>query len=188
MFSSCFNPRRSGIRATMASLLSKAKAKLPGQEKETDKSASSSTSNSSSPTRKSRKSSNADRVIPPEPVQQQTHGDFSQHDAERPLQLHNLARASRRCKKLEWSTDLAKEAEDYAQQLARTGKLEHDPNIGSEGENLFVSSGDATFEDAVDAWLNEEKNYDGEVIGKGNMDDWHHFSGLILPLYCFDER
>ena len=34
---------------------------------------------------------------------------------------------------------------------------------------------DATYEDAIDDWLNEEKKYHGEVIGEGNMDDWEHF-------------
>lgn len=151
----------------MASLLSKAKGKLPGQEK-------GSSSSSSAGSMQSSRNSVLDRVIPPEPVQQAPHGDFSQHDAERPLQLHNLARASRRCKKLEWDTNLAREAEAYAETLAQTGKLEHS-GIGANGENLFISDGDASFEDAVDSWLNEEKKYHGESIGEGHQADWAHF-------------
>lgn len=85
----------------MSSLISKAKEKLTGDS-----------SGSSSPTRSPRNST--DRVIPPEPVQQQVDGDFSQHDTERPLQLHNLARANKRVKALEWDHNLAREA--YVQQ------------------------------------------------------------------------
>jgi len=118
------------------------------------------------------------RVIPPEPVQQQINGDFSQHDAERPLQLHNLARANRRCKKLEWDENLARDAESYAQTMASTGVVEHS-DVGAQGENLFVSTGDASFEDAVDSWLNEEKKYHGEHIGEGNLADWGHFTQAI---------
>lgn len=153
----------------MANLLSKAKEKLNagGEEKG---------SSNSSPTRSEKSSRNSvnERVIPPEPVQQAPHGDFSAHDAERPLQLHNLARASRRCKKLEWDYSLAREAESYAETLASTGILEHS-GIGANGENLYFSNGDATFEDAVDSWLNEEKKYRGETIGEGNLHDWQHF-------------
>lgn len=53
-------------------------------------------------------------------------------------------------------------SEAYAQTLARTGRMEHAPDIGAEGENLYMSTGDAQFEDAVNSWLNEEKKYHGE--------------------------
>ena len=105
-------------------------------------------------------------------------GDHSGHDTERPLQLHNLARANRRVKKLDWDNDLAREAESYAQTLAHSGVLQHS-TIGSEGENLYMSNGDASFEDAVDSWLNEEKKYHGEHIGQGNLADWEHFSQCV---------
>lgn len=165
--------KRTTKRSAMSILLSRAKDKLSGDDKG---------SNGGSPTRspirspiRSSRNSTAGRVIPPEPVQQQVDGDFSHHDTERILQLHNLARASRRCKKLEWDSSLAKDAETYAQTLASTGIMEHS-GIGAQGENLFVSDGDASFEDAVDSWLNEEKKYHGELIGEGNLADWGHFS------------
>lgn len=105
-------------------------------------------------------------------------GDFSSHGSKRPLQLHNLARANRRVKKLEWDDNLAREAESYAQTLSHSGVLQHS-SIGSEGENLFVSSGDASFEDAVNSWLHEEKKYRGEHIGEGNLAHWGHFSQCV---------
>lgn len=152
----------------MATLLNKALDKLPGTEPMT--------STSRSPLRgSSDRKAATDRVIPPEPVQQQANtSDLSQTQIEGPLQLHNLARANRRSKKLEWDNNLAREAQTYAQTLASTGVLEHS-GVGAEGENLWVGDKDATYEDAIDDWLNEEKKYHGEVIGDGNMDDWEHF-------------
>ena len=157
----------------MSNLLSKAKGKLPGRGKESG-TASSASSSGSSPTRKS-KGSGSERVIPPESVQQQVNGDFSQNNVERPLQLHNLARANRRCKSLQWDARLAEEAEAYAETLAEKGVLEHS-GIGTDGENIFMSVDDASFDQAVDSWLEEEKKYSGQSIGEGNIADWGHFS------------
>lgn len=39
-----------------------------------------------------------------------------------------------------------------------------------------MSSGDASLEDAVRAWLDEEKNYHGEKIGEGDFMSWGHYS------------
>jgi hypothetical protein len=36
-------------------------------------------------------------------------------------------------------------------------------------------TGDASFEDAVKAWLGEEKAYNGERIGDGKLADWGHY-------------
>lgn len=157
------------IISIMANLFNKAIEKLPGQDKG---------SHGESPVRGLRNST-TDRVIPLEPVQQQVNGDFSQRDTERALQLHNLARASRRCKKLEWDATLARDAEAYAQTLAKTCNMKHS-GIGAQGENLFMSTGDATFKDAVECWLHEEKKYRGENIGEGNLSDWGHFSEWII--------
>lgn len=156
----------------MASLLNKAIEKLPGT-------GSPSTSNSSSPVRGSERKSVSDRVIPPEPVQLAANPDLSRAQTEAPLQLHNLARANRRSKKLEWDEDLARAAQGHAETLAKTGILEHS-GVGAEGENLYVGGQDATYEDAIDSWLNEEKKYHGEAIGEGNLSDWQHFCKYIV--------
>lgn len=39
-----------------------------------------------------------------------------------------------------------------------------------------MSSGDASLEDAVRAWLDEEKNYHGEKIGEGDFASFGHYS------------
>lgn len=146
----------------MSSMLNSVKAKLPGNKTKA-------TSPGGSP---------EGRSIPPEPVQAMPQGDFSQHDAEPAMQAHNLARANKRCDKLEWSTELAKDAQAHAEMLATTKRMEHSGAQG-QGENLYMSSGDADFDIAVEAWLKEERNYNGEKIGEGNLGDFGHFSMLM---------
>ena len=162
-----------GIGA-MASIL---KAKVKGKRRASGKS-----SAESSPTRSGTNSPNG-RVIPPEPVQLLAHGgDMTENDAEPALQVHNLARAAKSCKALDWNDHLAKDAQAHAEHLARLGRLEYS-GTEKQGENIFMSDGgDASFEDAVQIWLNGEKEYHGEHIGQGNFEDWRHFCEFrMLP-------
>lgn len=116
------------------------------------------------------------RSIPPEPVQQMPNGDFSEQDAAPALQVHNLARANKGCKALNWSKDLTQDAEDYAKKLASSNKMAHS-GVQGQGENLFMSTAeDVKLEDAVNAWLGEEKKYNGEKIGEGKLQDFGHYS------------
>lgn len=119
-------------------------------------------------------------TIPPEPVQLATEGDFSHADAEAPLQAHNLARANKACKALKWDMQLAKDAAAYAKLLARTGVLEHS-GIETVGENLYHGKGEATLEQAVNAWLGQETLYDGKAIeaNASGLREWGDFSELM---------
>lgn len=167
----------------MASLLRKvARGELPGQRK-------SSTSNSRNRSGSGSLSGESSedspsRVIPPEPVQQALDGDFSLNDSERPLQVHNLARANKLCKALEWDNKLAHDAASYAKTLASTGLLERS-GIEAQGENLYVGKDDASFEEAVDTWLDQEKSYDGKVIEGDSLEEWGYFSEPSYIL-CFE--
>ena len=139
----------------MPSFVDKAKDKLPGR------------------------SSPNGRSIPPEPVQEMPHGDFTESDADPAMQAHNLARVSKQCNKLEWDPKLAKEALEFAEQLVDQNKMQHS-GVEGQGENLFMSTGKALLEDAVQSWLDEEKKYHGEKIGEGNFQDWGHFCEFSL--------
>ena len=121
-----------------------------------------------------RKSSQHDRVIPPEPVQEKPEGDPTFHEAEPALQKHNLARANKGSKKLEWDDRLRTDAEAYAQKLAQSGRLEPS-GVEEEGENLFMSSEDADLEEAVESWLREEKQYTGQIVAGGNFEEGANF-------------
>lgn len=78
------------------------------------------------------------------------------------LRIHNTARKDVGVAPLAWSDDLAQAAQEWADQLAKTGKLE--PQSGSKyGENLGIGSGDYTPATAANAWLAEKAQYNPEV-------------------------
>ncbi|KAK3312148.1 CAP domain-containing protein [Apodospora peruviana] len=67
---------------------------------------------------------------------------------------------------LTWSADLAAHAQEWVNHLAEIDKLQHADDI-DEGENIFASSASVvTFTDAVNAWVSERANYNGEKIGE----------------------
>ena len=121
-----------------------------------------------------RRSSQQNRVIPPEPVQEKQEGDFTHHEIAPALSAHNLARATKGSKKLEWDDRLSKNAEVYAQKLAERRTLKPS-GVEDEGENVFMSKENATLEDAVRDWLSQEKKHTGQRVAGGNFDDWGHF-------------
>ena len=151
-----------------SNILAKAIEKLPASGKSSGKN-STDASGESSP----RKSS-SDRVIPPEPVQQNPHGDMGNEEDEPALALHNLTRAGKSVQKLHWDSKLACDAEEYAKLLAKQEKLEYSFDE-IHGENLYFSPNDVQMEDAVSDWMNEEKKYNGEKVEAGNYEDWGHF-------------
>jgi hypothetical protein len=86
-------------------------------------------------------------------------------DAKQGLKAHNDVRVEVFDKALRWSNRLQKDAQDYANILANSGKFEHDPKNREKdyGENLYASiniNGKIpTFKDAVDNWAVEERYY-----------------------------
>ncbi|KAL5387180.1 hypothetical protein DPSP01_003791 [Paraphaeosphaeria sporulosa] len=91
------------------------------------------------------------------------------------LTAHNDARAQKNVQPLTWDGNLANDAQGYAQVLADTQDFKHS-GVQGQGENLFMSSGDASLADAVRAWLGEEANYHGEKIGEGDFAAWGHYT------------
>jgi uncharacterized protein YkwD len=106
---------------------------------------------------------------------QQTQNSSALNDLERGLLSHNNARSSKGVSTLQWDDQLAKQAQTYAQELANKNTMQHS-GVNGQGENLYMSTGDASFEDAVKSWLDEEKAYKGEKIGEGNLAAWGHYS------------
>ena len=97
------------------------------------------------------------------------------------MKAHNRKRVEKGNSELVWDEELAGKAQAYAEELSAKDTLQHSGMEG-QGENLFMSSGDATYQDAVNAWMAEESKYSGEKIGEGDFGDWGHFSK------CFDRQ
>ena len=93
-------------------------------------------------------------------------------ESEQAVRIHNIARKQQSLAPLQWSSNLASQAESWSKKLAKTGKMQHSD---TGGENLYWSSGDAQFAAAVNYWLDERGAYNGEKVGEGNFEEWGHF-------------
>ncbi len=75
------------------------------------------------------------------------------------LAAHNKVRSARGLPALTWSTEMESLAQDWANQMTRTGKFDHRPN-NRYGENLFWGRGrDYSGTDAIESWASEESGY-----------------------------
>ncbi len=83
------------------------------------------------------------------------------------LRIHNAARHDVGVTALEWSNDLANAAQEWADQLARSGKFEHQPE-SPYGENLGMGTGNYSPASAANSWLSEKAAYSpSATVGKG---------------------
>jgi len=78
------------------------------------------------------------------------------------LKAHNSKRTLHRARPLTWDSSLAREAQDWALDLATRKIMEHSPT-NDDGENLYesstISSKPATCKEAVEAWYGEVSDY-----------------------------
>src|SRR6266576_2708077 len=77
------------------------------------------------------------------------------------LKEHNVFRSELQLSYLEWSADLAADAQAWANHLAKIDKGDHDRSIrGSEGENIWWGTAGAfTYAQMVDFWGKEKKDF-----------------------------
>ena len=93
---------------------------------------------------------------------------FINEDLTNSLKVHNQERELLGLSKLEWSTDLQKDAENYAKYLARTDTFKHSQQ-NNQGENLYYEYNSKSitkkpFERASIAWLDEKKDFTYSTI------------------------
>ncbi|WP_321163179.1 CAP domain-containing protein [Sphingomonas sp. Leaf412] len=76
---------------------------------------------------------------------------------------HDRARDAVGVPRLRWDPALAAAAQDYAQELARTGRFQHSVRpLGAarQGENLFTGTrGDYSYAEVVGLWLAERRDF-----------------------------
>ncbi|HNW59678.1 MAG TPA: CAP domain-containing protein [bacterium] len=110
---------------------------------------------------------------------------FSRPEAEKILLLHNQARAAVGAHPLNWSQDLARYAQEWADHLAAAGcSFEHRPESGpwkqKHGENLFMgTAGYYGAAEAVDSWISEKRQYNGQTIDEANYHEFGHYTQLV---------
>jgi uncharacterized protein YkwD len=75
------------------------------------------------------------------------------------LAAHNKVRSQQGLPALTWSTEMASLAQDWANEMTRTGRFQHRPN-NRYGENLFWGRGQAySGTDAIESWASEASGY-----------------------------
>lgn len=95
------------------------------------------------------------------------------------LTLHNQSRTEVGVSGLSWSSDAAAYIQNWVDQLAATScNLQHrQPN--QYGENLFMGSMGYGVGDAVKAWDNEKKAYNGAPISPNNFSGIGHYTQMV---------
>ncbi|KAI1842274.1 hypothetical protein JX266_011559 [Neoarthrinium moseri] len=98
------------------------------------------------------------------------------------LDMHNTARANVGVLPLVWDAALEADAQEYANYIASIDSLVHSTGSG-QGENLAFqrSSSGVRFPLSVstNSWLQEEVNYNGEVIPEGNFAAYGHYTQYL---------
>jgi hypothetical protein len=103
------------------------------------------------------------------------------------LGMHNAERARWDVPPLTWDDALADDARIYAAQLARSGILEHAPDIGGArpvGENLWMGTrGAFGYDEMVGSFLDERSVYVARAIPDisrtGRWSDAAHYSQIV---------
>jgi uncharacterized protein YkwD len=108
--------------------------------------------------------------------------------ADRLLSAHNSARDDARQPRLAWSDELAQEAGEWAERLARDGDLRHSPqdSRSDTGENLWMgSSGFYAPEAMIGAFIGEKGDFRPgifpDVSATGSWEDVGHYTQIIWP-------
>ncbi len=102
------------------------------------------------------------------------------------LEAHNEARDAVGVPRLAWSNRLAREAQEWAQELARQGRMVHADrsNRNGAGENLWMgSAGRYSAQTMVDGFIAEQRHFTSgtfpQVSTTGNWRDVGHYTQVI---------
>lgn len=104
------------------------------------------------------------------------------------LDSHNAERAQFGAQPLAWSPRLAREAQQWAQQIASEGRMRHASSAerGGAGENLWMGSAGAyPARFMVDAFIEEKRNFRAgtfpDISYTGNWRDVGHYTQVVWP-------
>ncbi|WP_234028719.1 CAP domain-containing protein [Pseudoblastomonas halimionae] len=104
------------------------------------------------------------------------------------MDLHNRERALFGQNQLAWSPSLAREAQDWADELARRGVLQHAGRTATRGagENLWMgTAGYYSIEDMIGGFVEEKRHFQPgrfpDVSRTGDWIDVGHYTQMIWP-------
>ncbi|KAF3806039.1 Pathogenesis-related protein PR-1 type [Colletotrichum gloeosporioides] len=100
-------------------------------------------------------------------------------DQQAALDAHNKARAEVGTPNLVWDETLAANAQEWATHLTSVGSLTHS-QVSDQGENLYMQSGgDSPNLNAVNAFVSEKSEYNGETISSTNYMSFGHYTQVV---------
>jgi pathogenesis-related protein 1 len=114
-----------------------------------------------------------------------TGSQVTQPAAQEALDFHNKVRKDVGTPPLQWSLELAKYAQAWADNLANTGcDMKHRPHSGKwkqiHGENIFWGMGAAySALDASNSWYSEIKDYKHGPLNDGNWSVAGHYTQMV---------
>ncbi|KAH8196925.1 hypothetical protein TruAng_008911 [Truncatella angustata] len=99
------------------------------------------------------------------------------------MNIQNNYRRGRNLRPLVWDTVLQRDAQNWAYHLAFIDQMVHSQNRGSEGENLaWISGGSNPLSISAQMWMDEDKDYWGQIIPNGNFEAYGHYSKTSVPI------
>ena len=103
------------------------------------------------------------------------------NDVQGALDVHNAARAEVGVAPLTWDDALAKEAEAYAQELARRHRFEHARDRNGHGENLwwYSASTNTPMSEASQWWYDEINLYRYRKCCGPNFSETGHYTQMV---------
>ena len=94
------------------------------------------------------------------------------------ITAHNKWRAKVKVGDIQWSDELAAEAQKWADYLAKKGcKMKH--SNSSNGENIFWSNYESTPDEVVNDWASEIKYYRGGKIKSSKVHIYGHYTQVV---------
>ena len=106
---------------------------------------------------------------------------------------HNQARRQYGVRSLVWDEALARDAQLYAQRLARSGRFQHDPQVDRrprQGENLWVGTRTAYRYDEMIGLLVDERRFfrPGRFPAVSRTGNWAHVAHYTQIVWPATER
>lgn len=116
---------------------------------------------------------------------QKTGSKVSVKEAQEALDFHNIARQEVGVEPLQWSDELSKYAQEWADHLANLNcDFDHRPDSGKwaqlYGENIYWGKGGTyTAIDACKSWYKEKKSFKNVKLSSSNWSKAGHYSQMI---------
>ncbi len=115
---------------------------------------------------------------------EETGSTFTQKDADGFVAYHNKIRKEVGAGEVQWSPELARFAQEWADELAKTGEPKHRPGDGDfaqkYGENWAAGTYRNMFNYALTGWHGEIKFYKpGEPITQEDLHKYGHYTQMV---------